>query len=265
MADNDNENNQPPDFAADRFQGLRQQLIEEMGLPEDDIAQQLEALWVSARRQRQQQAPDQDLAPDPEPDPLPIDKKKSPLIVDDLMVSENRTLDPSEYALGKLRKYHYVELWYFTLQGCTETARPGRPVDTDTLTFTCLDNILELQPSQAVSHSKNVIQDQHLSWAEMSAAKNNLIEHAKSCGWAENLVIRLMQFYLALDTHPLRKKAFGDQVLLTYQAEVRRHWHQEMLKGDSHPVFNIAKINGTLMREIEDDLYRQRRERALTE
>lgn len=277
MPDNEEQNQQPPDFAADHFLEARRQLIEHTGFSEEEVVQQMADLWTSARRRRQQQDGEADPPPPPpddealqqrqQPEPAlpPAEKRKIPKITEDLMISEERALEPSEYALSRLRKYQYVELWYFTEKGCTEASRLGRPADLDTLTFTCVDSILELQPSRAVAQSKDVIHDQHLSWAEMTAAKNNMIDHMRKCGWSDDYLLPLMKFYLALDTHPIHGRRHGDQALLVYQAEVRRSWHQEMLKGKGHQLFNIAIINREHLKAIEDDLYAQQWEQILTE
>lgn len=286
----DEEQPNPPDFAADHFLEARRQLTEHTGLSEEEVIQQMADLWVTARRRRQQQPDDlrqqqqqddvRQQQPDdleqqppqrPQPDPL-AEKRKIPKVVEGLMVSEERVLEPSEYALSRLRKYQYVELWYFTEKGCIEASRLSRPSDLDTLTFTCVDSILELQPSRAVAQSKDVIQDQDLSWVEMTAAKNNMIDHMRKCGWSDGYLISLMKFYLALETHPLHGRnhgdhghSYGDQALLVYQAEVRRSWHQEMLKGENHRLFDIATINRERLKAIEDDLHARRREQVLTE
>jgi hypothetical protein len=81
MPENDEQDQPPPDYAADRFLGLRQQLAGDMGLSEQEVIQQLADLWVSTRRRRQQpddgdqRVPQQD---QPEPAPPPLEKRKLP-------------------------------------------------------------------------------------------------------------------------------------------------------------------------------------------
>lgn len=279
MADEGENVPQPPNYAAEDAQLLRQRLMDDLNITEEEAIQQLNDLWLNAqqRRRQQERAPEHppqdgdrnrppandDHQQDP---PLATPKKKPVRITKGLMVTDKRIPDPSDYALRKLQNYEYVELWYFSSRGCTEAARSNLSTDMESLSITRVDNTLELQPSRAVAHAKGVIPDQDLSWLEMSAAKNNMLSHMAKCGWDKDTVAAFLEFYIALDLHSTRGEEHAEQVLLAYQAEIRRDWHQEVARlGRGHTVFDISVINESRLRSISEELHRKRRNQAIAE
>lgn len=279
MPDDDENGPQPPDFAAEGLQELRQQLMNGFDATEDEIIQQLNELWRDGRMRRNQQGvrrPDdeaeqhqhEDEQQQPDPQPInPVGKRRAVLIHDGLMVTDKRVPDPSEYALRKLQNHEFVELWYFSSRGCVEAAQSSLSFDTDTLSLTTTNNTLELQLVRAVSHAKGVIPDQNLSWAEMTAAKNNMLSHMAKCGWNQDTVKKFLEFYVALDLHPSRgDDENADKILLIYQAEVRRDWHQAVSRASKDQrVFDISAINETRLRAISEEYFRKQRNRTLAE
>ncbi|KAJ7587665.1 hypothetical protein C8J56DRAFT_786447, partial [Mycena floridula] len=47
---------------------------------------------------------------------------------------------PSSYAIDKLEKYGYIELWYFTPEGCEDGALSQRSLDTKQYGLSCGDS-----------------------------------------------------------------------------------------------------------------------------
>lgn len=275
----DNENEpQPPDFAAEGLRDLRQQLMNGFNATEEEIVQRLNDLWQNGRRQVNQQEPDprHEEAEHPplnnerqeEPQPNPSGGKRKHILIDDgRMVTDKRIPDPSEYALRKLQNQEYVELWYFSSRGCVEAALSSLTFDADTLSLTQVNNTFELQPARAASHAKGVTPDQNLSWAEMSAAKNNMLSHMAKCGWDPNVVGKFLEFYMALDLHPSRgDDEDADRILLIYQAEVRKDWHQAVSRASKDQrVFDISVINETRLRAISEEYLRRKQNRVIAE
>lgn len=283
MADNDGNERQPPNYADERFQQLRQQVAEHLNLPDNDIVQHLGNLWLTVHGPRQQQEEEQVQQPPanrdhppalddhqaelPLPPPAP-DKKKSIRITTNRMVSKRRLPDPSDYAIRKLRNQDFVELWYFSPKGCVEAARSGNVVDAESFSLTQVDNTIHLRPSRTTLQPKDVVPDHLLSWTEMTVAKNNMIDHMQKCDWDEATVNSFMLFYIALDTHTIRPKEYGDRALLKYQAEVRKEWHNEAARQRSnpeHPVFDISVINEDRLEAIREEIYQELRDRSLAE
>ncbi|KAF9440756.1 hypothetical protein P691DRAFT_686560, partial [Macrolepiota fuliginosa MF-IS2] len=172
---------------------------------------------------------DQDWPPAPGPGqpltPPTSDKKKSVQITPDRMISSNCIPNPSESVLCKLHSFKHVELWHFTIRGCLEGSKVTSNINSETLSITCVDNALKLLPSHTLAHIKGAIPDQDLPWADMTAAKNCMIEHMSKCTWPQEVIISFMKFYMNLNTHPICSQPHGDQSLLAYQAEAQQDWH----------------------------------------
>ncbi|KAH9040331.1 hypothetical protein EDB83DRAFT_2194205, partial [Lactarius deliciosus] len=80
---------------------------------------------------------------------------------------------PAPYAINKLNNLEYVELDYFTAKGCNEaSANASNLTGQDTLAFTQLDGTISVRPLAAVRSSRNIRNDEDLSWEEMLQGKN---------------------------------------------------------------------------------------------
>lgn len=168
-------------------------------------------------------------------------------------------LRPSRYAIHKLDERDYVELYYFTDEGCSEAVRFDRTIAQDAFTFAKADDTLLLKPMASHKPSSKVIPDEDLTWRQMSMAKTCLLHHMSQAGWPEELVIALAEFYLNLEGHPMRRQVDGDTVLLHYQAQVRREWHEALRATDDDDVFDISFINRQRVEEIAAVLWKDRK------
>jgi actin-related protein len=177
-----------------------------------------------------------------------IERKKSKMndFNEDAMVSDFLTPRPYDYALRRIADFDYVELWYFTQEGCAH-AMDQPTQNEDTLCLTRVDDLVFFKPMSALRASEDVIQDAELSWRQMEIAKTNLIQHITRCGWSEKAITALAQFFMNLGVHHYRQRPHGEQALLSYQAQVRRDWHDQLKLGNG---FNIAIINETLLQSI---------------
>ncbi|KAG9308075.1 hypothetical protein JVU11DRAFT_12586 [Chiua virens] len=75
---------------------------------------------------------------------------------------------PSQYTLSKLQAFEYVELWYFTKEGCFEALKQARSQPEDTYGLLLTENILTLCPVASVKASKNAKSNHELSLTEGS-------------------------------------------------------------------------------------------------
>jgi hypothetical protein len=65
--------------------------------------------------------------------------------------------------------------------------------------------------------------------------------------WPDKAIVALAKNFTHLEVHAYRKREYGEQALLTYQARVRRNWH-DVLKQNT--AFNIALFNDNLLQSI---------------
>ena len=72
-------------------------------------------------------------------------------------------LHPLRYTIHKLDECDYVELYYFTLEGCTEAVKLDWTVAQDTFTFAKANETLLLKPIVSHKPSSKVILDEDLT------------------------------------------------------------------------------------------------------
>ena len=126
----------------------------------------------------------------------------------------------STYTLNKLNNLEYVELDYFATKGCREAmANSNKSVSQDTLTFTQVGDSFAIRPMAAVRPSKQIRNDEDLSWEEMMDAKNVMLHFmAKSTVWQEEHATALTTFYINLNCHQRKEQKNGKIALLLYQS-----------------------------------------------
>ena len=157
---------------------------------------------------------------------------------------------PSEKALKRLEKKEFVELWYFTAEGCRVTAAADLASPDDTYGLVNTDKGLVFQTLGASSMSVKVTRDEDLTLEQMTEAKTRLVGCMKTCGWNEYEVTQTAMFYMSLDVHPMRSQPYGRQAILRYQDRVRRDW-TSCLKTVA---YSIAEVNNDLMKEFRDEI-----------
>ncbi|KAG6375630.1 hypothetical protein JVT61DRAFT_3198 [Boletus reticuloceps] len=156
---------------------------------------------------------------------------------------------PSQYAIQKLTVFEYVELWYFSLEGCAEALRNSRSQADDTYGITTAHDVLALRPVAAVRASRNARADHELSFGEFLQAKNVFLKNLTQAAWPDKHVNALAKFFWNIENHPICNNENGNLIALHYASRIRRRWHDD-LKSNPGTVFNISLINETLMNTI---------------
>ena len=227
------------------------------------LEQEAEALRVQQLRVEEEvRAAEQEALAEAERKEL---EKKKPKIND---FDENRMADsvivprPSPFAINKLKSFEYIELSYFTPEGCISAAEENKAAAEEAFGITKVDGLMALKPFTSFKASKNVIKDKDLSWRQMSMGKNSMLHHMNKLGWPEKHINALAHFYFILEDHPMRLRPDGDSILITFQAVVRREWHDVL---DRNEGFNIAKINSETLRAVADEYHDKKRAEGLNE
>lgn len=156
---------------------------------------------------------------------------------------------PSQYALQKLSTFEFIEMWYFSPDGCAEATRNHRSQADDAFGLTASNDILTIRPVASVKASKNARADHDLTFSEFLQAKNSFLHHVKQSAWPDKHVNVLAEFFWNLENHPMRSNTNGDIIALQYASRIRRQWHDD-LKSSPGRAFNIAIINENLMNSI---------------
>ncbi|EDQ99582.1 uncharacterized protein LACBIDRAFT_316361 [Laccaria bicolor S238N-H82] len=279
-----------PDFASAAYDALCTALAAAEGVDKEAIVTRLsdawnvennakKAAWDEQVRQDEAEEVEADLArecerqleleerrKEEETERKEKEKKKPKLknVAPNKLVRNTVRLRPSRYAIHKLEEREYVELYYFTQEGCTEALTIDRTIAQDAFTFTKADETLLLKPMASHKPSNKAVPDENLTWRQVSLAKTTLLHHMSQAGWPEYLVIMLAEFYLNLEAHPTRHEVDGDTILLHYQAQVRREWHEALRNADDdEDVFDISNINDRRVDAIGTKIWNARRDEGV--
>ncbi|KAI5982413.1 hypothetical protein EDD15DRAFT_2400498 [Pisolithus albus] len=270
----------PPDFTSERFRQAREQIIVNGG---DHVtaADQLALIWTVNNdlekqewdcqvQQQQQAAADRERQEAEERERLQLERErereaalqeekkkyrhKHAPIPQDAVISSDPIIIPSPIAVRKLRKGDFVELYYFTNKGLRSVESSTRSADDDALALLQMgDGLHSFVPLAAAQAKGTITMDEDLSWEEFAEAAHRLATAMRENEWPEDRVDSHIKFWIALEGHPWRHGhcEISKHALLTYQARVRRKWHDTLATPHS---FNIALINTTLLSQIRDEL-----------
>ncbi|KAG1816560.1 hypothetical protein EV424DRAFT_1324916 [Suillus variegatus] len=186
---------------------------------------------------------------------IPIPKRPRPS-------RANENILISDFALRKLEKGHYVEIYYWTNKGIADARLVYRATnDEGMVPNKTADGATTWIPASATRPSTTVVPDCNLEALDFAQAIPRLVASLTERGWGHDRVHMLAGFWGALMLHrywssddPLDRRA-----LLMYQEEQRRAWHQAIpLPGGAWDISIIddAEISRTL-----DRLYREDRRR----
>lgn len=238
---------------------------------DQQVADDAAALEAQQQLQNQQQPQDQQqVAPLDPPGPPQVaeganaEKKKAKMkdFDDNATVGNYIAPRPTQYALRRLEEFEYVELWYFTPEGCSDATQHQLTQCDDTFGLAKVDNMVALKSISSLKASKNVVPDAELSFRQMSMAKNAFIPLMTTYQWTAKAINAFAQLFTQLELHPLRQRDFGERALITYQARVRREWHDQLR---SAPAFNIGVMNENLLQGIYRELLDKAQIRSLSE
>ncbi|KAF8869828.1 hypothetical protein BD779DRAFT_1391540, partial [Infundibulicybe gibba] len=190
------------------------------------------------------------------------DKKKPKLAPyrDNVAIADEVEERPSQFALHKLKAFEYIELWYFTAEGCREARRSHRAQAEEAFGLTCAgpDDVMTFKPVASLKASAKAIPDADLTWRQMSTAKNCLLTSMAKVGWPQRYTLSLALFYHHLDSHPRRTRRDGEKILLAYHSKARLDWHEALADSESE-AFDISSINESLLRTLADEIWDDRR------
>ncbi|KAJ7924262.1 hypothetical protein B0H13DRAFT_1601859 [Mycena leptocephala] len=192
---------------------------------------------------------------------LEAEKKKPKLGAFDAALVIPDFLGPraSNFAKKKLDDKQYVELWYWTKEGCldADSLRAGVEAD-ESFGIPQIGSTLSLKPLTAFKTSKKVVHDEDLTWAQFSIAKTGFLAAIEAAGWPKEHRAAVSSFFYAIENQPSRMNHddYADIILVMYQARTRRYWHDMLDQGLG---FNIAIINDRLLEQISQEFHNKLR------
>ena len=117
---------------------------------------------------------------------------------------------PAQYALWRIEEFEYVELWYFTPEGCNDTTHLQLTQYDDTFGLTKVDDMVSLKSISSLKASKNVILDAELTFHQVSMEKNAFILLMTKYNWLAKSINTFMQLFTQLELHLFRQREFGE-------------------------------------------------------
>lgn len=123
---------------------------------------------------------------------------------------------PSAYALNKLELFDYIELWYFSTEGCTDASINLHSTNKDTFELIHSDNTVAIHSIVSSATLHNVVRDQDLTWEQMLMVKNNYLKHLHLAAWPDKHIQALSDFFFQLEMHEMQTEKLETEVLLTY-------------------------------------------------
>jgi hypothetical protein len=209
--------------------------------------------WNEHLRLRQQQEREQEGEGDREQVDLSTSERNSESEVPDWVSRPTPSfldIKPARNILKRLEKKEFVELWYFTADGCRETSGADLLSSDDYNLVGTGNGRIVIRSEASAATSTKAVKDEDLSWEQLTEAKTRMVGCMKACGWSQHEVTQLVMFFLSLDVHPIRSQSYGLQTIMRYQDRVRRDWTSR-LKTDA---YSISEVNDNLMKEFRDDI-----------
>ena len=197
----------------DRIQRWEQQTIDDANAAEE--AQRVAIEEERCRVEQEQQERDAQQQVETE-----TKKQEMKDFDDNAMVGNYISPRPAQYAIRRIKDFEFVELWYFTSEGCIDTLQHQHTQNDDTFGLSKMDGMVTLKSVLSLKALKNIVPDTELTFRQMSMAKNTLIPSMSRYEWTEKAIQVFAQFWTQLEVHPFQQWEHGERVLLVYQAHV---------------------------------------------
>ena len=162
----------------------------------------------------------------------------------------------SSYAIRKMEKGLYVELWYYTNAGLDEAFRNSNTVDDEAMTMIRLPNgSSSWVPAASSRTATNLTEDRNILWEDFCQAAPRMIVAMEEADWPQERISMLAKFWGNLQIHELRssRDPLDQKTLIVYQAEQRRAWHLAITSPQG--AYNLARINEEIMRKTREKVY----------
>ena len=162
----------------------------------------------------------------------------------------------SNYAVRKMEKGLYVELWYYTNAGLEEALRNSNTTDDEAMVMLRLPNgSTNWVPAASTRTATAVTDDRHIRWEDFCQAAPRMILAMEEADWPQERVAMLAKFWGNLQIHEFRSSTdpLDQKALLVYQAEQRRLWHLAI--SSPQGAYNLSRINEEILRKTREKVY----------
>ncbi|KAF8803228.1 hypothetical protein BYT27DRAFT_7214794 [Phlegmacium glaucopus] len=110
----------------------------------------------------------------------------------------------SNYAIRKMEKGLYVELWYYTNAGLDDALRSSNTTDDEAMVMLRRpDGSSSWVPSASTRDATGVSDDKDISWEDFCQAAPRMIVAMEEADWPQDRVLMLAKFWGNLQIHEL--------------------------------------------------------------
>jgi hypothetical protein len=162
----------------------------------------------------------------------------------------------SNYAIRKMEKGLYVELWYYTNEGLDDALHNSNTVDDEAMVMLRQPNgSTSWVPAASAKTASGVSDDKDIRWEDFCQAAPRMIVVMEEADWPQDRITMLAKFWGNLQVHELRssRDPLDQKALLVYQAEQRRLWHLAI--ASPRGAYNLSRINEEIMRKTREKVY----------
>ncbi|KAG2343184.1 hypothetical protein BDR05DRAFT_884647, partial [Suillus weaverae] len=170
-------------------------------------------------------------------------------------IPDDSTIMPCSYALKKLDKGEYVELWYFTNDGLDEANQKQTINDDAMILSTLADGLTAWVSSASTRNTQSVVNDEKLPLKEFCQACPRFLTAIEEADWPEDRVRMMACFWMNIQVHKLRslRDPIAQKTLLVYQAEQHKCWHITVKSAVG--LYDISVINEKVMEATTVKVY----------
>ncbi|KAG1889764.1 uncharacterized protein F5891DRAFT_987233 [Suillus fuscotomentosus] len=169
----------------------------------------------------------------------------------------------SDFALRKLDKAQFVELYYWTNKGLADARLNFLTTDDDSMVpSAAADGSTSWIAASVARPAAGVIADHLLAPLDFSRAIPRFIASLEQRGWEDSRIVMLANFFGALMLHNYwcSDNALEQRALLAYEEDQRRAWHQAIPLASG--AWDISILDETEISQTFDRLYHSERDRA---
>ncbi|KAJ7587764.1 hypothetical protein C8J56DRAFT_1050998 [Mycena floridula] len=240
-----------PAFGSAAFETIIQKIVTERKITRKEAIQDLTTDWEESHAERV--AAFKAEKPDPPEEPEPAtNNQKVPKVNAALAVPTVHDAIPSFYAIDKLEKYSYIELWYFTPEGCEDNALSQRLLDTKGYGLSRGDSssAVTLKLISSLKTSSKIVADSLFSWEQFELDSTSFLQAIEPrANWPKEIV----GHFQGIKNHSMRQEKqgveeIGKSVLICYADIIRVDWHDHILQDKE--TFSIGIINEDLIIQL---------------
>ncbi|KIK33229.1 hypothetical protein CY34DRAFT_27078 [Suillus luteus UH-Slu-Lm8-n1] len=270
---NDPNFNVCPDYASDVFQNTRAQLINE-NTNEERAVQLLTNIWetnndadkiawqhqVAADREErlhreqleeEEQERLEQVRAQEEEATCKEDRKKNKhkyilILPTGIPNDAAMSITPCAYAIKKLDKGEYVELWYFTNDGLDEVNRKETVDDDAMIMSTLADGSTAWVSAASTRNARAVINDENLPFEEFCQACPCMLTAMEEADWPEDRTRMMARFWRNIQVHKFRSMR-------------NSRWHVAV-KTSVGP-YDLSLVNERVLEETREKVYWETRDK----